>query len=305
MPPDPSSQEVPQLFDPVKAATALSRASRMGPVTFLLERAAQDLIERLDPVLREFDPSLDLGTPGAQFGAALLRAGKASEIEHRGEIGATIPEIASRPITWPDLGLEAGRYGLIASGLVLQRVNDVPGFIAQARRALRPDGLFIAAFAGGDSLYELRDCLMRAESELTGAATMRVFPFIDVRAAGQLLQRAGLALPVTDSEKITIRYQSFFRMIAEWRGMGSSASLLQRGHTPPLTRRILFRAAELYAEHYSDAEGKLNATIEIIWMSGWAPHESQQQPLKPGSAKARLADALANIAEGKDKPRGK
>lgn len=301
MPPDPSQKEVPQLFDPVKAAAALSRALRAGPATFLLERAADDLIERLEPVLREFDPVLDLGTPGAQFGAVLRRAGKASQIEHRGEIGAFIPEIESRPITWPDLGLEAERYGLIASGLVMQRVNDVPGFIAQARRALKPDGLFIAAFVGGDSLHELRDCLMSAESELTGAATMRVFPFVDVRAAGQLLQRAGLALPVTDSEKITIRYQSFFRLIAEWRGMGSSANLLQRGPTPPLTRRILFRAAELYSERYSDAEGRLNATIEIIWMSGWAPHESQQQPLKPGSAKARLADALAKIAdESKD-----
>ncbi|MBN8533707.1 MAG: SAM-dependent methyltransferase [Rhizobiales bacterium] len=299
MPPDPSQKEVPQLFDPVKAERALSRALRAGPATFLLERAAEDLIERLDPVLREFDPVLDLGTPGAQFGAVLRRAGKASNIEHRGEIGSFIPEIASRSITWPDLGLEAGRYGLIASGLVMQRVNDVPGFLAQARRALKPDGLFIAAFIGGDSLHELRDCLMSAESELTGAAAMRVFPLVDVRAAGQLLQRAGLALPVTDAEKISIRYSNFFRLIAEWRGMGASASLLRRGPTPPLTRRILFRAAELYAERYAEADGRLRATIEIIWMSGWAPHESQQQPLKPGSAKARLADALAKISEEK------
>lgn len=299
MPPDPSLKEVPQLFDPVKVDQALKRALRAGPATFLLERAADDLIERLDTVLRAFDPVLDLGTPGAQFGAVLRRAGKANRIEHRGEISAFIPEISSLPITWPDLGLETGRYGLIASGLVMQRVNDVPGFLAQARRALKPDGLFIAAFVGGDSLHELRDCLMSAESEVTGAAAMRVFPLVDVRAAGQLLQRAGLALPVTDSEKITIRYQSFFRLIAEWRSMGSGASLMQRGPTPPLTRRILLRAAELYAERYADADGRLRATIEIIWMSGWAPHESQQQPLKPGSAKARLADALAKIAEGK------
>lgn len=299
MPPDPSLKEFPQLFDPVKVDQALKRALRAGPATFLLERAADDLIERLDTVLRAFDPVLDLGTPGAQFGAVLRRAGKANRIEHRGEIPAFIPEISSLPITWPDLGLETGRYGLIASGLVMQRVNDVPGFLAQARRALKPDGLFIAAFVGGDSLHELRDCLMSAESEVTGAAAMRVFPLVDVRAAGQLLQRAGLALPVTDSEKITIRYQSFFRLIAEWRSMGSGASLMQRGPTPPLTRRILLRAAELYAERYADADGRLRATIEIIWMSGWAPHESQQQPLKPGSAKARLADALAKIAEEK------
>jgi hypothetical protein len=130
-------REVPQLFDPVKVERALQRALRAGPATFLLERASDDLIERLDPVLRDFDPMLDLGTPGAQFGAVLRRAGKARTIEHRGEIGAFIPEISSLPLRWPDLGLEPGRYGLIASGLVMQRVNDVPGFLAQARRALK------------------------------------------------------------------------------------------------------------------------------------------------------------------------
>ncbi len=222
-----------------------------------------------------------------------------TEIDHVGEVAPGDTTIRYRKLEGTDLQLEAGRYGLIASGLWLQRVNDVPGILAQVRRALRPDGLFLAAFVGGDSLTELRDCLLTAESEITGSAALRVFPFVDVRAAGQLLQRAGLALPVTDSEKLTIRYGSFFALAAEWRAMAASASLLKRPGTPPLTRRVLFRAAELYSERYADADGRLRATIEIVWMSGWAPHESQQKPLKPGSAKARLADALADIAEKK------
>lgn len=293
--------EVPQLFDEVKARHALTRAARQGAVTFLMERACEDLKERLAPVLREFDPALDLGTPGGLFGMALKREGRVTDLTHIGEIVAGDVSVRYRPLQWPDFGLEPQHYALIVSGLILQRVNDLPGFLAQARRALRPDGLFIAALVGGESLHELRDCLLTAESEITGSGALRVFPFVDVRAAGQLLQRAGLALPVTDSERLTIRYPSFFRLAAEWRAMAASAALLNRPGTPRLTRRILFRAAELYAERYSDPDGKLRATIEIVWMSGWAPHESQQKPLKPGSAKARLADALASMSkEGKN-----
>ncbi|MCA3631492.1 MAG: methyltransferase domain-containing protein [Methylobacterium sp.] len=294
-----SNAEVPQLFDEVKARMAIQRAARQGAATFLLERAQIDLIERLETVLRSFDPALDLGTPGGLFATALKRAERVSAIDHVGEVAPGDPSIAYRRIDGPDLKLNAGRYGLIVSGLWLQRVNDVPGILAQVRRALKPDGLFLAAFVGGDSLAELRDCLLTAESEITGSAALRVFPFVDVRAAGQLLQRAGLTLPVTDSEKLTIRYGSFFALAAEWRAMASSASLLRRPGTPPLTRRVLFRAAELYAERHADADGRLRANVEIVWMSGWAPHESQQKPLKPGSAKARLEDALADIASRK------
>ncbi len=294
-----SNAEVPQLFDDVKARMAIQRAARQGAATFLLERAQKDLIERLETVLREFDPALDLGTPGGLFATALKGAGRVTEIDHLGEVAPGDAAIRYRRLEGPDLQLEAGRYGLIASGLWLQRVNDVPGILAQVRRALRPDGLFLAAFVGGDSLTELRDCLLTAESEINGSAALRVFPFVDVRAAGQLLQRAGLAIPVTDSEKLTIRYGSFFALAAEWRAMASNASLLRRPGTPPLTRRVLFRAAELYSERYADPDGRLRATVEIVWMSGWAPHESQQKPLKPGSAKSRLADALADIAQKK------
>ncbi len=179
-----SAAEVPQLFDEVKARMAIQRAARQGAATFLLERAQKDLIERLEPVLREFDPALDLGTPGALFATALKGAGRVTEIEHLGEVAPGDTTIRYRKLEDADLQLEAGRYGLIASGLWLQRVNDVPGILAQVRRALRPDGLFLAAFVGGDSLTELRDCLLTAESEITGSAALRVFPFVDVRAGG-------------------------------------------------------------------------------------------------------------------------
>jgi SAM-dependent methyltransferase len=300
MPSEPSAREVPQLFDPVKAGWAIQRAARQGAATFLLERAAEDLVERLAPVMREFPAVLDLATPGGLFGSTLKRQGRITAFEHLGEVNPGQPMTPYRRIDWGDLKLEAASFSLIISGLALQRVSDVPGFLAQARRALKPDGLFIAAFVGGESLHELRDCLLSAESELIGSATMRVFPFVDVRAAGQLLQRAGLALPVTDSDKLTIRYPSLFRLMADIRAMAAPASLLRRGPVPRLTRRILLRAAELYAERYGEPDGRIRATIEIIWMSGWAPHESQQKPLKPGSAKARLADALAQIAKNKE-----
>ncbi|CAN1528983.1 BioC, biotin biosynthesis protein BioC [Rhabdaerophilaceae bacterium] len=289
-----SSSEVPQLFDAVKADFALARAMRQGPATFLLDRLAEDLIERLAPVLRDFDPVLDLGTPGGAFAEALKRVRQAGSLTHLGWPHA--PTVSSQNVTLPDAMLSPQMFALIVSGALLHRVNDVPGLLSQARRALKPDGLFLAAFPGGDTLHELRDCLLNAEAELTGAATMRVFPFVDVRSAGQLLQRAGFALPVADSDRITIRYASLAALLNDLRAMGQSAVAMHRSQAPGLTRAILLRTAELYAKRYADGDGRLRATIDVVWMSGWSPHESQQQPLKPGSAKTRLADALVQIS---------
>lgn len=285
------AQEVPELFDFVKAQRSDQRAGRVGAATFLLDRASEDLDDRLAPVLRDFDRVLDLGTPFAAFGKRVVTQRTGATLETRGD--------AASPLTLPDLGLPPAHYALIASGMVLHRINDLPGLLIQLRRALKPDGLMIAAFPGGDTLTELRDVLMSAESEIRGAAGLRVFPMIDVRAAGQLLQRAGFALPVADSEKVTVRYANLFRLMADLRAMGATAAALNRAGQPGLTRAILLRAAELYATRHADADGRIRATFETIWISGWAPHESQQQPLKPGSAKQRLADALKRIGEEK------
>jgi len=229
--------------------------------------------------MRDLPPALDLGTPDHAFGKALVAAGRLDAFD------APIPEeLADAP---------AAHYGLVLSGAFLHGVNDLPGFVAQARRVLRPDGLFLAAFPGGDTLHELRAALIEAESEIRGAAGLRVFPMVEIRAAGALLQRAGLALPVADSEKVVVRYASMFGLIRDLRAMGANAASLVRPGLPPLTRAIAMRAAQIYAERFADPDGRIRATFEFIWISGWAPHASQQKPLRPGSAKVSLKDALS------------
>ena len=180
---------------------------------------------------------------------------------------------------------------LIVSALALHTVNDLPGTLAQIRRALRPDGLFLACLPGGQTLHELRHAFASAEAELTGGASPRVAPFADLRDLGGLLQRAGLALPVTDTDVVTVRYASMFALMADLRAMGATSSLVQRSRRP-LRRDVLMRAAAIYGEKFADGDGRVRATFELIWLSGWAPHESQQKPLRPGSAKMRLAEAL-------------
>lgn len=269
-----STESVPQLFDPVKAAWSDARARALGAETFLLTRMGEDLVDRLAPILRDFSAPFDFGTPDAAFGKALAEAR-----------GWPAPE-ASDSFPAPE------SHDLVLTGFALHRVNDLPGYMARLRRALKPDGLLVAAFPGGETLHELRASLLQAESEIRGSAGLRVFPMVDVRAGGQLLQRAGLALPVADSEKLTVRYDHLFALVKDLRAMGATASALHRPGQPGLTRAILARAAQIYAERFSDADGRIRATFEIIWLSGWAPHESQQKPLKPGSAQVSLAEVL-------------
>ncbi len=284
---------VPELFDPVKAANALARAERAGAERFLLDRATEDLLDRLVPVLRSFAHGLDLGTPDAGFTRALLATGR---VETMAE--ATPEQILAGSAEQP----ECAAFGLVVSGHALHRVNDLPGLLVALRQRMMPDALFIATFPGGDTLHELRECLMMAESEIRGAAGLRVFPMVDVRAAGQLLQRAGFALPVTDIDRVTLRYASVFDLLRDLRAMGATATTLIRPGQPPLTRAILLRLAALYAERHADADGRIRATFEFIWMSGWTPHASQQQPAKRGSATRRLEDALKDIRA--HKPQG-
>jgi SAM-dependent methyltransferase len=189
------------------------------------------------------------------------------------------------------LPLAAGSLDLAASLLALHGVNDLPGALIQIRRSLRPDGLFIGCLLGGRSLQELRQAFLEAEAETTGGVSPRVAPFVDLRDLGTLLQRAGFALPVVDSEVVTVRYRDMFGLLRDLRAMGWSNALVAR-RKARLRRETLLRAAAIYAERFADADGRLRATFEIVWLSGWVPHESQQKPLRPGSAKARLADAL-------------
>ena len=282
----------PLLFDRSLLRVRRERARSLGPATFLLDRAATELGERLSAVLRSFDIAADVGTPTDAVRRVLAASGKVKTII-AADFGATrldksFLRVASdeEALPFADASLD-----LAVSALALQFVNDLPGALIQIRRALRPDGLFMAAMVGGDSLNELRMAFADAESEIEGGLSPRVAPFADVRELGALLQRVGFALPVVDSERLTVRYDSAFALMHDLRRMGAT-NVMQERRRRPLKRTTLQRMAAIYADRYSDPAGRLRASFEIIWLSGWVPHESQQKPLKPGSASQRLADAL-------------
>jgi hypothetical protein len=187
-----------------------------------------------------------------------------------------------------------GSLELAISLLTLHETNDVPGALIQMKRALKPDGLMLAIMPGGETLKELRFALTQAETEIHGGASPRVLPFADVRAAGALLQRTGFALPVTDIETLIVRYDNVFGLMRDLRGMGAQNALRDRSRRP-VGRRFFQRVAEIYAQNFSDADGRVRATFSFVSLSGWAPHDSQQKPLKPGSAKVSLADFLGGV----------
>ncbi|WP_439497969.1 methyltransferase domain-containing protein [Bosea sp. (in: a-proteobacteria)] len=276
----------PLVFDRDLIRRRLTRAVAAGYPDFLLARATEDLEERLGAVLRRFGLAADLGTP-LPSAAAVLR-GKAEALWRMAETPGTAADLVGDLERLP---LAPGSVDLAASLLALHGVNDLPGALIQIRRALRPDGLFIGCLLGGRTLQELREALLAAEAETTGGVSPRVAPFADLRDMGSLLQRAGFALPVVDSELVTVRYRDLFGLLRDLRALGWTNALTDR-RKAGLRRDTLLRAAALYAERFTDADGRLRASFEIVWLSGWAPHESQQKPLRPGSAKTRLADAL-------------
>jgi SAM-dependent methyltransferase len=261
-------------------------------VTFLVDRVADDLAERLSVVTRQFDNALDLGTPGGAVARLVCERGLAARVTYASPLAERVPGDLVKVVADEEALPFAGeKLDLVVSALALQLVNDLPGTLVQIRRALKPDGLFLAALLGGDTLHELREAFAAAETDIEGGVSPRVAPFADLRDLGALLQRAGLALPVTDVDRIVVRYDSVFELMRDLRGMGATNVMFERRRTP-LRRSTLRRLAEIYAERFSDADGRVRASFDVIWMSGWAPHESQQKPLKPGSARARLADAL-------------
>jgi len=285
--------EGPLIFDRALVRARRRRALASGPATFLLDRVAGDLADRLAAVLRRFELALDLGTPGEAVRVALARLGSVGTIIAAGAAPDVAAARRGRSVVADEeaLPFAQGAFDLVVSALALQFVNDLPGTLVQIRRVLKPDGLFLAALAGGETLTELRQAFAAAESEIEGGVSPRVAPFADLRDLGALLQRAGFALPVADADRVTVRYDSVLALLRDLRRMGATNALVDRRRTP-LRRATLVRMAEIYAERFADADGRARATFEIVWLSGWAPHPSQQQPLKPGTAKTRLADAL-------------
>lgn len=282
----------PSLFDRKLLIARRQRAIRLGAETFLLERVTQELAERLSVVKRRFSLALDLGTPGDALVSVLQKSGQIDRIIACEPL-ADLRNAAVAGVVGDEEALSFGeeKFDLVVSALSLQWVNDLPGTLLQIRRALKPDGLALAALIGGETLKELRESLTAAELEIEGGVSPRVSPFVEVRSLGSLLQRAGFALPVVDVDRHVVRYGNLPALFRDLRRMGATNALAERSRKP-LSRKTLGRAAEIYANRFADPDGRIRATFDVVWLSGWAPHESQQKPLKPGSAKTRLADAL-------------
>lgn len=275
----------PILFDAAALRLRRERAERLGPATFLFDRVGDDLAERLSAVLRDFPHAADIGSPVRAL--ADPKASRIGTLAHVDLVGASREALA----------LEPASFDLAISALALHLVNDLPGVLAQVRRALKPDGLFLAALLGGDTLSELRQSFAAAEAEIESGVSPRVAPFADLRDLGALLQRAGFALPVADVDRIIVRYDDAFALMQDLRRMGGTNALADRRRS--FTRRAtMLKMAQIYAERFADTDGRIRATFDVVWLSGWAPHDSQQQPLKPGSAKARLEDAVKGKSSG-------
>jgi NADH dehydrogenase [ubiquinone] 1 alpha subcomplex assembly factor 5 len=281
------------LFDRAGIRAHRERAARLpSDHRFLDEAVRERLIDRLDDMRREFRQVLDLGCGDGKLAELLAAGGRMPRIVSydaaRGfAAGKPCPVVGDAEA----LPFAAGSFDLVLGALSLHWTNDLPGALWQIRRILRPDGLLLAALWGGETLKELREALILAEVETAAGAGPRVSPFTDVRDAGSLLQRAGFALPVVDSETLTVTYPDLFALMRDLRGMGETNAVADRRRA--FTRRdTLLRAAAIYQERYGDADGRIPASFQVLTLTAWTPHESQQQPLKPGSAAHRLADAL-------------
>ena len=279
------------LFD---HASVVRNRMRSHQPNFLVNEVAARLSDRLLDIQRTFPAALDFSArPGLSEALSDSGARAARGIETLFSV-TRAPGLASQDVAViadsEVLPVADGRIDLAMSVMSLHWANDLPGTLVQVRRALRPDGLLLAAFLGGDTLTELRTCLSAAEIEISGGLSPRVIPFADLRDAGGLLQRAGFALPVADQDRINVTYASPMDLMHDLRAMGETNALSQRRRH--FTSRTVFtRATEMYWQRYAN-EDRIPATFDVIYLTGWAPHESQQKPLRPGSATARLATAL-------------
>lgn len=290
----------PRIFDRDLHRARLHRAAPgYAGADFLKRRAAEDAVVRLEAIMRDFPLAVDLGARHGAFREALELSDARPRVGHLIEADLSPAMLAGRegPRLVADeerLPFAFASLDLVVSTLALHWTNDVVGALIQIRRALKPDGLFIGSLLGGATLTELRQSLLAAEAELTGGAGPRVSPFADAYDAAGLLQRSGFALPVADVDRVSVRYAHPLKLLTDLRAMGETSVLAER-HPRKLTRAILARAFELYVEKFAEPDGRIPATFEILTLTGWAPDPSQQKPLKPGSAKMRLADALGVV----------
>lgn len=274
------------IFDRKQIARQRARSARYnGDADFLLRWSMNQIEERLSVIRRTFPLCVQIGARGADISTTPFGIESVFKTDITAELN---PDIVCEDDFFP---FAQHSLDLVVSALSLHTVNDLPGTLIQIRQSLKPDGLFASAILGGETLFELRQCLMDAELEITGGMSPRVAPFADKPQMGGLLQRAGFALPVVDSEIVTVTYETIVHLMHDLRLMGEGNAISERRKNFS-TMRLFTRAGELYAERFADADGRIRASFEVIFLLGWAPHESQQKPLKPGSATTRLADFL-------------
>ncbi len=291
----PKAPKVIEIFDRELVRRNRNRAANdFAAHGFLFDWTIRHLGDRLQDIKRDFPMALQIGGRGASQSAQEMHDhGGVKDIVTMDIAEGFLQDGSAHYIQAEEefLPFADNSFDLVFSALSLQSVNDLPGALIQINRVLKPDGLFIGAMLGGETLYQLRQTMMQAEIALKGGASPRVAPFADKPQTGELLQRAGFALPVVDSEIVTVTYDHVFKLMHDLRGMGEGNSLTDRSKTLP-GKKLLMETARLYQEKFAEEDGRIVASFEIIFMIGWAPHASQQQPLRPGSAKTRLADAL-------------
>ncbi len=284
----------PKLFDRQKAARSLHRARNAQPagqIDFITRQVLDDLAFRLGVISHKFSNALLLAPQTDALDPALASATGPIAYEKLSTLPA--PDRSVEPHADPEnLSLPRTGHDLVISLFDIAMTDDVPGFLTRIRRHMRPDGLFIAAFVGGTSLHELRSAWLAADARHLGGALARIPPFIDTKDAGALLQRAGFALPVTDKQTLNLRYASAMHLMKEIRQLGATAPLATQEKRGLITPAHLRTVSRNYQKDASDGDGRIRATLEIIWMSGWVPHESQPKPAKPGSAQVSLRDVL-------------
>lgn len=290
------------IFD--RAKRRWRRRRFAGGPDFLRRAIEERLLDRLDDIRRPLGRVLVLGAQDGALATALRQRPDANLLVAADELAR--PALPVDPDVLIDeelLPFAPAAFETVLSAMSLHWVNDLPGLLVQIRQCLVPDGLFLAALPGGETLAEARECLMAAELDVTGGAGLRILPMVDVKDAGALLQRAGFALPVTDVERLTVRYDEPLKLLLELKAMGEAQALVE-GARSPLTRSVLARFAEIYRSRFADPDGRLRATFDIVSMTGWTPHEDQPRALRRGSGEVSLARALGvpvEVVQGKAK----
>ncbi|KCZ85336.1 hypothetical protein HAD_06625 [Hyphomonas adhaerens MHS-3] len=292
----------PRLFDRARVARNRDRAApRYEDYAFLKEHVSRDIADRVQDTPRRFERALDLGCHDGRLARILSGTGRVGAVE-ASDLSPAMVDAAraagtdARVLDEETPSLPENRFDLIVSALSLHWVNDLPGTLVRLRQSLKPDGLFLGALFGAGTLAELRDCLMEAETEVSGGVSPRLSPLPGLKDMANLMQRAGFALPVADRDSVVVRYRDPARLLADLKGMGEQSALAP-GMIRPLPRAVLDRALSLYRERHADPDGRVRASFEIVHVSGWAPAPGQPQPLRPGSAKASLADAVRQQAK--------